>query len=1374
MDSRDPRRPQDPDRSLGFVPEEDEELEEVVPEEEDLEATRIEMPREDCEDDESSAVPPVIEPDEVPAPEPPSEDAAATLLESDFAARTESRVADGEALDSGVSEASSGASEMSAGLDSGLTDSGALRPREERPVLRTVGLAGSPIRGKVIRRLGGGGFGEVFEVEYADCLEAWKFIPKERTQDNAVSEEVRNAMRLCRENPDVVETFGIHVDTEQKNWIIRMELVPGRDLHRVVREDGILDLERVVEIGRHVASALHTSHTQFGIVHQDIKPKNLIWNEQTGQVKITDFGISVSLARGSGDAGVRGTPVYMAPEQLTSEGAVDPRVDQWAFGVTMYFLLTGRLPFDVSRRRRRPMTVYEDMARLGTVPLTDRLPVLDPELGAILERCYAWHAGQRYRDLAEVSEVLTDWWDRFPEGAGAASRRAYRRAQSAYLCCRHDEAVAEFDSVLESESGAETVLAERARDGAEASRRAARELEEELSAIQEVIDQGKYSEAYERLTRIEPRFSRCQKRRAMVDRLEVAIVQRWEHARPEVKRLVELTEFERASGYVKELRQFLDHRSLKWRLLGSDASRDETGTQTILRELDDLIEERQGDFCEQLESMDAAIDQERYREAQEELGKLQGRFPQRRSDFEKYADALARAVKNRERLAPIRLERLQALREDPSLLVPGERLDFEVLIRACEQFIEDFPAKRFPRSLEYGRLRDELIRLRRVLGERLRAGLDKAKALGGELKAARDEAVQHLALARQTDLLSPEEASDLETIVSRFETRRELCQEREEQARASLEARRWDQALIQLEECERLEPAEPEVVQALIQEARQKGLKARELEDRLRTQRYNLLSRVPQGDPESWHGYLQEIVHYLGDSFELMTLQDQDSAARTRENARLVFAAPLGPARRAFEQAETFRDSLAILQRLGQIVHEGAPRFQPRRPLVLVRDDGTLHERLVELFEAFTRPLRTCVLESETLSLCETLIDELNPWAQLLQPIELPERHPVVVLAKSVREWKPPEEELGERLSFEERCRRLAWQEEIIRSLVMLGPPSAQPMLQSIADDVASERRREVGGYRRRRVLRIVRLAFAGIVLMGVGGFLAWTLRDRFDREQLVTSFEEAWSDAARASGATASVLIDRFEELDGPTDQRQVIARLESLKGDKTPLAKVVAWAEILELLAEDTSRAPEPLRQMMAKSLDAWWHQAWLPGPFEEEAAEVVLALYAGRIDRLSELTDELGLPDQLAAAWRSDLSVARDAVSRTRASRDRLELLLDRFDRLPPNRLTEEQLDRDLSSLATPSAGSKATKELAGAIEELIRDWPDVSVSSSARSSLVQTRVEALNRRALIETIQESIEEVMGEPRGTTIAALDRTLYYKLHWLEQVKGE
>ncbi len=1381
MSDRDSRVP-DPEQTLGFVPEEDEidatEIEPLNEEVEqeavdasaatadfDLDQTLIEVPR-------SSLRPPAPSkgsPAESSPPKPePGGDAhplEATVM-LDATTRLASEPSEGPREDSDAPSASGSVgdtgtpSDLSGSLDSS-SDAG---PREERPVLRTIGLAGSPIRGKLIRRLGGGGFGEVFEVDYADCVEAWKFIPKERTQDNAVSEEVRNAMRLCRENPGVVKTFGVHIDIEQKHWIIRMERVPGRDLHRIVQEDGIFDVARVIDIGCQVADALHFSHTQFGIVHQDIKPKNLVWDENEHQVRITDFGISVSLVRSSGEAGVRGTPVYMAPEQLDGNVLNDGRVDQWAFGVTLYFLLTGRLPFDVTRRRRRPSVVYREMREQGPVPLVDRLPIIDPELDEILSRCFAWDPADRYPSLGDVSAALTHWWETFPNGAdssiGAEARSAYRAGQIAFTDCRFEEARREFERVVELESDHPTELSERARVGMDRAESTASDLEDELAAIRGVLEEGDLSEGYQRLTRIEPRFSRSRRRKEMIGQVEVQIQHRWEHARPEVKRLVELTEFSRASHYVKELRQFLDHRSLKWKLLGSDASRDETGSQTILHELDDLIDERQADFCEQFESMESAIEQQRFRIAQEELGKLQNRFPQRKSDFERFGEALARAVKNRERLTPIRLERLKEIRVHPDQLSPSERLDFGPLIQACEQFLEDFPPERYENMLEYARLRDELSRLRDELGERVRAGLEEARRQSGDLKAARDIAARFLPIVRQTDLLSSEESSEVEAIVSRFETRHELCREREEQARASLEARRWDQALIQLEECERLGPDDPQTIQALILQARQNGLKARELEDRLRTQRYNLLSRTPEGSTGAWEGYLQEIVHYLYDARELTSLQDEDSAARTRENARLVFLAPLDSVRRELEQAGTFRASLEILQRIGLIVHDGAPRFQPRPPLALVREDGTLHEKLVELFEALAGNLRQGTLDSGTLAMCETLIEELTPWAELLREIELPERHPIVVIAASIRAWAPPEEEDGEVLSFEERCRRLAWQEQIIRSLVVLGPNSIQPGLQSIADAVAGDRRREVGSRRARRAMRTVRRVVFAVALMLVGGATVWLLRDGLAGRELGSRFETAAQAASDWSSSEVDALRSRFDALEEVAAQRSIVGYLESLSASMTSEARLDAWLGARRDLPAVEAAWERPIED----ALDSLWEQR-LSDERPDVDPEQRLAMLEDRIETLANVAERPGLPARLVDAWRTDVEGLRALLSDVRQRQAQLSALWIQFERAPA--LSRDgDADSRLQENA-PTVDSEVVVRLASQIRRRIEEWPSEVGEASERASDTHAEIVGLGREWLARKLDHVLEEILAAPGSVSITSLDRWLYYHAVW-------
>src|SRR5262249_17383382 len=134
--------------------------------------------------------------------------------------------------------------------------------------------------------LGRGGYGEVWLVEYIGQVEAHKHLTKGTgDQQQRALREAFNARRI--RHPNIIHV----IDVNEEEGILRMEYVPGRDLARVVDEDGALPVERLLPLAIQVADALSAAHEQ-GIVHRDVKPSNLLLRENGTEVVVTDFGIS--------------------------------------------------------------------------------------------------------------------------------------------------------------------------------------------------------------------------------------------------------------------------------------------------------------------------------------------------------------------------------------------------------------------------------------------------------------------------------------------------------------------------------------------------------------------------------------------------------------------------------------------------------------------------------------------------------------------------------------------------------------------------------------------------------------------------------------------------------------------------------------------------------------------------------------------------------------------------------------------------------------------------------------------------------------------------------------------------------------------------
>jgi CHASE2 domain-containing sensor protein len=152
--------------------------------------------------------------------------------------------------------------------------------------------------------------------------------------------EAETAGRLT--HPNIVTIFD--AGEEHDLAYIAMEYLQGEDLVPHCKPDNLLPVPKVFEIVAHAADALDYAHAQ-NVVHRDIKPANLMYEPETGQLKITDFGIARITDSSRTKTGmVLGTPSYMSPEQL-SGSKVDGRSDLFSLGVMLFQMITGSLPF---------------------------------------------------------------------------------------------------------------------------------------------------------------------------------------------------------------------------------------------------------------------------------------------------------------------------------------------------------------------------------------------------------------------------------------------------------------------------------------------------------------------------------------------------------------------------------------------------------------------------------------------------------------------------------------------------------------------------------------------------------------------------------------------------------------------------------------------------------------------------------------------------------------------------------------------------------------------------------------------------------------------------------------------------------------------
>jgi serine/threonine-protein kinase len=282
------------------------------------------------------------------------------------------------------------------------------RATQPRPDLsgRTVGDF------QVLRRLGGGGMGDVYLAEQTSLKRpvALKILRAELlASDPTAPQRFRaEAQAVARAtHPNIVQVY---------SWgeaggvsYIALEYVEGRNLRDYLDRKGPPGVPLVLSILRQVASALQRAG-ELGIIHRDVKPENILLTRK-GEVKVADFGLARCLG---GDkpmnltqSGVTlGTPVYMSPEQVEGR-PLDPRSDLYSLGVTVYHMLAGHPPF----RGASAFDVALQHVQRPPEPLSNVRPDLPAALCALIHKLLAKDPARRYpsaRDLLKDVARLRD------------------------------------------------------------------------------------------------------------------------------------------------------------------------------------------------------------------------------------------------------------------------------------------------------------------------------------------------------------------------------------------------------------------------------------------------------------------------------------------------------------------------------------------------------------------------------------------------------------------------------------------------------------------------------------------------------------------------------------------------------------------------------------------------------------------------------------------------------------------------------------------------------------------------------------------------------------------------------------------------------
>lgn len=250
--------------------------------------------------------------------------------------------------------------------------------------------------------LGKGAVGDVYKATQItlDRPVALKVLKEKSMNEKSVKafmKEARSASRLSHIN--LVQSFA--VGTDEGYIYMAMTYIKGETLRTRLKRVGKLSVDEALHIVQQVAEALFYAWDECRIIHRDVKPENIMLTEK-GIVKLTDLGLAMQQREWAEDMEISGSPSYMSPEQFAGE-KLDTRSDIYSLGITLYQMLSGKLPFAGETATSVAQQHFEEEA----IPLDKLIPSIPSDVSKLVAKMMEKDADDRF---ANMEELLKEIW----------------------------------------------------------------------------------------------------------------------------------------------------------------------------------------------------------------------------------------------------------------------------------------------------------------------------------------------------------------------------------------------------------------------------------------------------------------------------------------------------------------------------------------------------------------------------------------------------------------------------------------------------------------------------------------------------------------------------------------------------------------------------------------------------------------------------------------------------------------------------------------------------------------------------------------------------------------------------------------------------